>query len=111
VIHAFSGSVEVARELQGLGFHLGFGCSLANPANARGPKAVRAVAEERLLLETDAPDIPPRHVPGFEDCALNEPAHIRLAAEAAARMRGAELESTAAQACRNAERVFGGLLP
>lgn len=110
VIHAFSGSKEVARELQGLGFHFGFGCSLANPANARAAQAIATVAEDRLLFETDAPDIPPRQIPGFEDCVLNEPAHIHLAVEAAARLRRADLESTATLAHGNAERIFGGLL-
>jgi len=110
VIHAFSGSAEVARELQGLGFHLGFGCSLANPANTRGPKAVRAVAEERLLFETDAPDIPPR-LPGTDVSAPNEPANIRLAAEVAARLRDEPLEVLASRVHANALRVFGGLLP
>ena len=64
----------------------------ANPANRRAAKAVLAVSEDRLLFETDAPDIPP--VPD----TLNEPAHIRLVAEAAARLRSDSLEEVAAQA-------------
>ncbi len=105
VVHAFSGSAEVARELQALGFHLSFACSLANPANHRAAKAVRVMAEDRLLFETDAPDISP--IPG----ALNEPANIHRVAEAAARLRSTELETTAALAYRNSQRIFGGLLP
>jgi len=109
VVHAFSGSAEVARELQALGFHLSFSCSLANPENARGAKAVKVVAEDRLLFETDAPDIPPRHLHGFESGALNEPANIHLVTEAAARLRGSELEATAALAYKNSCRIYGGL--
>lgn len=105
VIHAFSGSAEVARKLQALGFHLSFACSLANPANNRGAKAARVVAEDRLLFETDAPDMSP--IPS----TLNEPANIHLVAEAAARLRGTDLESAAALAYRNSQRIFGGLLP
>jgi len=105
VVHAFSGSAEVARELQALGFHLSFSCSLANPANHRGAKAVRVVAEDRLLFETDAPDMSP--IPS----TLNEPANIHLVAEAAARLRGTDLETAAAFAYRNSKRIFGGLLP
>ena len=103
VVHAFSGSAAVARELQALGFHLSFACSLANPANLRAAKAVRVVSEDRLLLETDSPDLP--HEPG----AVNEPTHIHLVAEAAAHLRGADLESTLAQTYRNSIRIFGGL--
>jgi len=105
VVHAFSGSAEVARELQALGFHLSFSCSLANPANHRGAKAVQAVTEDRLLFETDAPDLPP--IPG----TLNEPANIHRVAEAAAQLRGTDLETAAALAYRNSKRIFGGLLP
>jgi len=111
VVHAFSGSAEVARELQTLGFHLSFSCSLANPGNSRGAKAATAVDKERILFETDAPDIPPRYLPGFEAGVLNEPANIHLVAEAAARLRGSDLESTAAQAYKNSERIFEGLRP
>jgi TatD DNase family protein len=111
VVHAFSGSAEVARELQRLGFHLSFSCSLANPENTRGAKAVKAVAEDHLLFETDAPDIPPRHLQGFEAGALNEPANIHLVAEAAARLRGSDLETIAALAYRNSHRIFEGLRP
>jgi len=109
VVHAFSGSAEVARELQALGFHLSFSCSLANPENTRGAKAVVAVADHRLLFETDAPDIPPRHLPGFENGALNEPANLPLVAEAAARLRGSELETLSAVVYENSKRIFGGL--
>lgn len=63
VVHSFSGSAEVALHLQRLGLHLSFSCSLANPANKRAAKAVRAVSLDHLLFETDAPDIPPRHLP------------------------------------------------
>jgi TatD DNase family protein len=111
VVHAFSGSAEVALDLQSLGFHLSFACSLANPDNSRGAKAVVAVAEDRLLFETDAPDLPPRKLPGFEAGAPNEPANIHLVAEAAARLRGTDFHSTAALAYKNSERIFGGLRP
>ena len=111
VVHAFSGSAEVARELQSLGLHLSFSCSLANPGNSRGAKAVTAVSDDRLLFETDAPDLLPRHLPGFKAGAPNEPANLHLVAEAAARLRGTDLHSTAAWAYKNSERIFGGLRP
>ncbi len=111
VIHAFSGSVEVAREVQDLGFHLSFGCSLAKPQHARAAKAVQAVAESSLLFETDAPSLFPRDLPGWGGCALSEPAHIHLVLEAAARIRGTDLASLTALAYKNSERIFGGLRP
>lgn len=110
VIHAFSGSAEEALRLQRLGFHLSFSCSLANPANKRAAKAVVAVSLERLLFETDAPDIPPRHLEEYRHGRLNEPANVRLVAEAAARLRGQDEALLVESAQRNAKRVFGTLL-
>lgn len=110
VIHAFSGSAEVALRLQRLGLHLSFSCSLANPANKRAARAVMAVSLEHLLFETDAPDIPPRHLEAYRNGRLNEPANILLVAEAAARLRGQDVALLAESAHRNARRVFGGLL-
>lgn len=110
VIHSFSGSAEVALQLQRLGLSISFSCSLANPANKRVAKAVLAVSLDHLLFETDAPDIPPRHLPGFIEGTLNEPANIRLVVAAAARLRGQEEKLLAEQAYHNAWKAFGGLL-
>lgn len=109
VVHSFSGSADVALRLQRLGLFFSFSCSLANPANKRIAKAVGAVSLDHLLFETDAPDIPPRHLPGFGEGTLNEPANIRLVAQAAARLRAQTEETLAECAYENARRVFGGL--
>lgn len=108
VVHAFSGSAEVARDLQALGYCLAFGCSLTNPENHRAAKAVAAVAADRLFFETDAPDIPPY---GSAKGTLNEPVNIRLVLEAAARVRNTQPSALAACVYQNSQRVFGGLLP
>ena len=81
MVHGFSGSREVAAELQGLGVHLSF----SGPGR---PGVLAAVAAERLLLETDAP--------GQGD---REPAQVAQAA-------GPE----AAQVQENARRLFRSLL-
>ena len=110
VIHSFSGSAEVALQLQRLGLHISFSCALANPIHKRAAKAVVAVSLDHLLFETDAPDIPPRHLPDFGEGTLNEPSNIHLVAEAAARLRAQEEGSLADHAYTNAWRVFGNLL-
>jgi len=106
VVHAFSGSPEVALQLQDLGLHLSFACSLANPANKRAAKALLAVRTDRLLLETDSPDIPPRHLPDWPPEALNEPCHIRVVLEAAARIRGIDPGVLGDQVFENATNVL-----
>ncbi len=110
VVHSFSGSGETALQLQRQGLHISFSCSLANPNNKRVAKAVQAVALEHLLFETDSPDIPPRHLPDYIEGTLNEPANIRLVAQAASRLRGQDEGILAEHAYANARRVFGALL-
>lgn len=57
VWHGFSASRQVAEELVALGFHLGVGPILLRPSARKLPEAVTQVPAERLLLETDLPDM------------------------------------------------------
>jgi len=109
VVHAFSGSPEVALQLQDLGLHLSFACSLANPVNKRGAKALLVVREDRLLLETDSPDIPPRHLPDWPPEALNEPANLTLVLETAARLLNVDSSHLGTKIFQNANKVFSDL--
>ena len=59
VVHCFSGSVEMAREVVRLGMYIGLGGAVTFK-NARVPVEVAAdVPLEHLLLETDAPYMAP----------------------------------------------------
>jgi TatD DNase family protein len=102
VVHSFSGSAEVAAELQGLGLHLGFSGAAGRPGARRAPRALAAVAEDRLLFETDSPwGLGPR----------GEPADLPKVVEAAARLRSAPPEALAQAATIQALQVFRRLLP
>ncbi|MCL5677428.1 MAG: TatD family hydrolase, partial [Firmicutes bacterium] len=61
------------------------------------------VPEDRLLVETDSPYLAPVPYRGRR----NEPAHVRLVAEAVASLRGVSLEQLAAATTANAKRLFG----
>ncbi len=59
VLHSFSGSAEMAREVVRLGFHLGIS-GVVTYKNARKlVEVVQAIPLERLLVETDAPYLAP----------------------------------------------------
>ena len=103
VIHAFSGSVELTKTAIKLGFHLSFSCSLMNPKNKRARSAVLAVPLDRLLLETDSPDISPN--PG----ALNEPANLRPLYSVEAELRRETMEALEAQLWCSADKIFDAL--
>lgn len=111
LLHAFSGSAETALEMQRLGFSLSFGCPIADPENRRAAKVLPEVWPDRLLFESDAPDLPPRHLESWPPEAPNEPAQLAGVATAAARLRGEPLAHAAGLAHANARRIFARWLP
>ncbi len=63
---------------------------------------VRAVPLERLLIETDAPYLAPVPFRGKP----NEPAHVRLVAQAVAKVKGIAAAEVEQQTAANARRAF-----
>jgi TatD DNase family protein len=58
VIHAFSGSQQIAQTYIELGFYLGIGGTITYPRGKKTREAIKDIPLEHLLLETDAPDMP-----------------------------------------------------
>jgi TatD DNase family protein len=113
VLHSYSGGAGLVTELTDLNAYFSFSGSITLPSNRRGPEALRAVPRDRLLLETDAPDIPPEEVrtARAESSARCEPAHLRYTLAAAARHLDLPQEDLARIAWDNASRLFRGRLP
>jgi len=107
VMHCFSGDVEIARRCLDLGLFI----SLAGPVtykNARAlPEVARFVPEERLVVETDCPYLPPTPHRGKR----NEPAYVKLTADFVAGLRGADPEGLGHALTANAARLFRLTLP
>lgn len=105
IAHAFNGSRQQADEFQKLGFKLGFGGTLTFPGSTR----IRALASElpldAIVLETDAPDIPPAWLNG----GRNAPAEVAAIARELAALRGLTPAEVAAATTANARRVLPGL--
>lgn len=102
VMHAFSGSVEVARQCVTRGFYV----SVAGPvtySNAERPRqVVEAITLDRLLLETDSPDLAPHPHRGEP----NKPSLLPLIAAEVARIRNVPVAEVARVTTENARRVF-----
>lgn len=101
MVHSFSSSAEIATQYQRLGLHISFSGSVT-----RSPKLARAAASvsaERLLIETDAPDQPPRGHHGEK----NRPAWLGIVAESVANARGKSRGHIAELTALNASRLFG----
>jgi len=102
VMHAFSGSVEMAGEF----IRLGFGISISGTVtwnNAVKPlRLARELPLEHLVLETDAPDMTPERYRG----RFNRPAWITETAERVAELRGISREEVARMTTDNARRLL-----
>ena len=102
VIHCFTGGCDDARRYLDLGFHVSV-AGIVTFKNADALRAaVRVVPGDRLLVETDAPYLAPVPHRGRR----NEPAHVRLVAQAVAAVRGESLAAVAEATSTNARRLF-----
>lgn len=107
VVHSFSGSRELVEQLADKGVHFSFSGSITLSGNKRAHRTVPHVPAERLLIETDAPDIPPV-IDGRRDYEHpNEPSLLVHILDRVAELRGAGREEIAGLTTRNAERLFG----
>lgn len=102
VIHAFSGSYEVAQQYVDLGFYLGIGGTITYERAQKTRAAVAKIPVEFLVLETDAPDMPLQGKQGRR----NSPEHIPQVAQVLAILRGMAVHEIAAVTCSNAMRLF-----
>ena len=59
IAHAFNGSLQQAQAFIGLGFKLGFGGAMTYDRALQLRRLAAELPEDALVLETDAPDIPP----------------------------------------------------
>ncbi len=101
VFHCFNGTCDQARRAIALGFMLGIG-GVATYKNSGLQQVVYEVATEHLLLETDAPWLPPVPFRGKR----NEPAYIPVIAQKIADIKGVSLEVVASVTTANAKRLF-----
>lgn len=106
IAHAFSGSREQAEAFIKLGFKLGFGGAATFPRATRLRELLTTLPLSCLVLETDAPDMPPEFVLRGSP---NKPEYLRRIAEILANVRGIPLEELALATTENARSVLAGL--
>jgi TatD DNase family protein len=113
VIHSYSGAPDLIPALAAHGAFFSFSGSVTRPHNKRARTAVTVVPPDRLLIETDAPDLMPfaPAAPGTPAAPLsdgpNEPANLPLVRDAVAALRGMPPDELADLTFRNALRAFG----
>lgn len=106
MFHSFSGAAELVPALTDHGAYCSFSGSITHPRNIRGRKALAAVPLDRLLIETDAPDLLPSLPPETlaagpnHDRPVNEPAYLPFILGVAAEIRNT-LPAPLAEATRS----------
>lgn len=116
IFHAYGGSAELVAPLAEMGAYFSFAGSVLYDNRKTARAALSAVPAERLLIESDAPDMPPPveylayglALPGGK--VRNEPANLRGILRGVAKLRGADEAGLAAQMWRNAVTLLGGKL-
>ncbi|MFT4512006.1 MAG: TatD DNase family protein [Planctomycetota bacterium] len=103
VMHCFSGGIPEAKKSLELGLHLSFAGPLTYPKNDVLREACAYAPIDRVLVETDAPFLPPQSRRGRR----NEPALIIETLTRLAEVRGLSLEDAAAATYDNTIRLFG----
>jgi TatD DNase family protein len=103
VMHCFSGGEAEAREALALGLYLSFAGPLTYPKNGALRAVAAAAPADRILVETDAPFLPPQRVRGKR----NEPAYVVDTLATLASVRGLALADAAALTFANATALFG----
>lgn len=108
IAHAFAGSMQQADEFLKLGLKLGFGGAMTFGRALQLRRLASQLPLEALVLETDAPDIPPHWV--YRTAAQradgapqgrNEPAHLPTIAHEMATLRVMPVESLALAVAEN----------
>jgi TatD DNase family protein len=102
VIHCFSGTMDHAEQFLALGFLLGIDGPVTYPKSADLRYLAEKTALENLLLESDAPYLPPQPYRGKR----NEPSYLPCIAAEIASLRDTSPETVATITTKNARELF-----
>ena len=117
IAHAFNGSAQQAQHFVDMGFVLGFGGALTYERALQLRRLAAQLPLHALVLETDAPDIPPHWLyqtaeqrAKGQTQGRNSPAELPRIAQVLADVRGLALSDLAKASSHNAQRVLPKLL-
>ena len=103
VLHSYSGSVEMAKELVKRGWYISFSGVITYKNATRLAEVVPTVSANRILVETDCPYLSPVPMRG----KMNHSGYVKYTAAKAAELRGEGYEDFVNQTTENAKRLFG----
>lgn len=105
VVHCFTGDKKTLDKYLSMGFSIGITGWICDDRRAKELRqAVEIIPLDRILIETDAPYLTPRNVPGLE--RTNVPQNIVYVAKELAKYMKVSKEVLAENARKNTERIF-----
>ena len=105
VVHCFTGNKETLDKYLSMGFSIGITGWICDDRRAKELReAVRIIPLDRILIETDAPYLTPRNVPGLD--RTNIPQNIVYVARELATYMNVSEDVLVEHAMRNTKRIF-----
>ncbi len=102
VLHAYSGSLEMAKQLIQLGVKIGIGGVVTFKNASKLKEVVETLPMDHFLLETDSPYLTPEPYRGEK----NEPYYVKFVAEKIAEIKKMSVEQVMYETSKNAIQTF-----
>ncbi len=103
VFHAFSEDLQWAKQVTQMGFYIGVGGMITYPKANNLREVVRSIPHENILVETDAPFLPPQPFRGKR----NEPAYLSIIVNELSKELNLDRNILVEITHQNSNRLFG----
>jgi TatD DNase family protein len=105
LIHSYSGSADMVPLFEKYNLYLSFSGAVTRPGAKKGIQALKATSPNRVLVETDSPDIAPWLSRG-ERPDLNQPCYLPVIVQIASQRAGIPFKTLATRVWDNACTLF-----
>ncbi len=102
VVHCYSGSLEMSREILKAGWNISFTGSITFKNNKKAPEIIASMPEDRFMIETDSPYMTPVPCRGER----NDSSYLKYIAGFIAQVRGTTAEEIARITLENGKKFF-----
>lgn len=107
VVHCFTGDKKMLSELLKMNLYIGITGWVSDPKRGTVLKnLISDIPDNRIMIETDAPYLKPKHVKSLKSIKNNEPAYLKYIAEYVAELKGTSVTELSEITNRNVYDLF-----